>query len=107
MREHLHTPWSDEIGLVEFDTAQDSEGYLLPAKPPMRTVFGTWEDGVSQAEFYSSMKAGLQANASVEIWTADYESERFVFFRKRFYRVLRAFQSSFDYTTLILQEVIR
>ena len=71
MREHLHTPWSDEIGLVEFDTAQDSEGYLLPAQPPMRTVFGTWEDGVSQAEFYSSMKAGLQANASVEIWTAD------------------------------------
>ena len=107
MREHLHTPWSDEIGLVEFDTAQDSEGYLLPAQPPMRTVFGTWEDGVSQSEFYSSMKAGLQANASVEIWTADYESERFVFFRKRFYRVLRAFQSAFDYTTLILQEVIR
>lgn len=107
MREHLHTPWSDEIGLVEFDPTQDSEGYLLPQTPPTRTVFGTWEDGVSQNEFYLSMKAGLQANASVEIWTADYASERFVVFRQRFYRVLRAFQSSFDYTTLILQEVIR
>lgn len=107
MREHLHTPWSDEIGLVAFDPSQDAEGYMLPAEPPRRTVFGTWEDGVSQNEFYNSMKAGLQANASVEIWTADYCSERFVLFRGRFYRVLRAFQSSFDYTTLVLQEVIR
>ena len=107
MREHLHTPWSDEISLVEFDTAQDAEGYLLPATPPMRTVIGTWEDGVSQNEFDLSMKQGLRANASVEIWTADYSGERYVFFRKRFYKVIRAFQSSFDYTTLILQEVVR
>ena len=107
MRPNLHTPWSDEIGLVEFSAAQDAEGYFLPENPPMRMVIGTWEDGVSQSEFYNSMKAGLRANASVEIWTADYENERYVFFRKRFYLVVRAFQSSFDHLTLILQEVVR
>ena len=45
--------------------------------------------------------------ASVEIWTADYQGERYVSFGKRFFRVIRTFQSGFDYTTLILQEVVR
>lgn len=107
MREHLHTPWSDVIGLVIFDPAQDDKGYRLPAEPETREICGTWEDGVSQSEFYNSMKAGLQAGASVEIWTADYQGEHYVSFGKRFFRVIRTFQSSFDYTTLILQEVVR
>ena len=107
MRNELHTPWSDEIGLVAFDPSQDAEGYRLPTQPCLRTIFGTWEDGVSQNEFYNSMKAGLQASASVEVWAVDYEGERYVCFRGRFYRVIRAFQSSFDHKTLILQEVIR
>ena len=107
MRNELHTPWSDEIGLVAFDKSQDAEGYRLPTQPCLRTIFGTWEEGVSQNEFYNSMKAGLQANASVEVWAVDYEGERFVCFRGRFYRVIRAFQSSFDHKTLILQEVVR
>lgn len=107
MRNELHTPWSDEIGLVAFDKSQDAEGYRLPTQPCLRTIFGTWEEGVSQSEFYNSMKAGLQANASVEVWAVDYEGERFVSFRGRFYRVIRAFQSSFDHKTLILQEVVR
>jgi len=107
MRNELHTPWSDEIGLVAFDKSQDAEGYRLPTQPCLRTIFGTWEEGVSQSEFYNSMKAGLQANASVEVWAVDYEGERYVSFRGRFYRVIRAFQSSFDHKTLILQEVVR
>ena len=36
MREHLHTPWSDVIGLVRFDPAQDDKGYRLPADPRCR-----------------------------------------------------------------------
>lgn len=107
MRDHLHTPWSDEIGLVAFDDAQNDAGYVLPASPSTRSVIGTWEDGVSQNEFYNSLKAGLQAGASVEIWTVDYCGERFASFRGRFWRVIRTFQSSFDRTTLILEEVVR
>lgn len=107
MRNELHTPWSDEIGLVAFDPSQDAEGYRLPTQPCLRTIFGTWEDGVSQNEFYNSMKTGPQANASVEVWAVDYEGERYICFRGRFYRVIRAFQSSFDHKTLILQEVVR
>lgn len=107
MRNELHTPWSDEISLVAFDPSQDEEGYRLPSKPSGRSVFCTFEEGVSQSEFYNSMKAGQQASASVELWQADYQGERFVCFRGRFYRVLRSFVSGFDYVTLILSEVVR
>lgn len=107
MRDEQHTPWSDEIGLVAFDQSQDAEGYILPNKPELRNVFCTFEDGVSRGEFYSSMKAGLQASASVELWKVDYCGEKYVCFRKRFYKVIRSFPSSFDHVTLILSEVIR
>lgn len=107
MRNDLHTPWSDEIGLVAWSSEQNAAGYRLPENPDTRQIFGTWQDGVSRGEFYSSMKAGLQASASVEIWTVDYEGEKFVSFRGRFYRILRTYPSSFDHTVLILEEVVR
>lgn len=107
MRNELHTPWSDEIGLVAFDQSQDAEGFVLPQKPALRTVFCTFEDGVSRGEFYNSMKAGLQASASVELWKVDYGKEKYVCFRNQFYRVVRSFPSGFDHVTLILSEVIR
>lgn len=106
MKPGLHTPWSDEITLVRFDPERDPEGYNSPIQSS-RTIIGTFEDGVSQSEFYRSAKAGMQASASVEVWDADYEGETFAEFRGRRYRVIRSFQSGFDYRTLILQEVIR
>lgn len=112
MKAGLHTPWSDEISLVSFagtgagGSVQDAQGYAA-ADAVRRTVFCTWEDGVSQKEFYLSDKEGLRASANVELWTADYEGEEFVEFDGKRYRVLRSFVSSFDCTTLILTEVIR
>ena len=107
MRNELHTPWSDEIGLLRFSSDQDAQGYIPPDPPDMRTVICTFEDGVSQNEFYLANKQGLRADASVELWAVDYCGEKYCCFRGRFYRVLRAFQSSYDHKTLILSEVVR
>lgn len=107
MRESMHTPWSDEVYLLKPDPETDAEGYDVPERMPRRRVFCTFEEGVSQSEFYQADKAGLQASASVELWTADYEGEELVLFADRYFRVIRAFQSSFDCKTLILSEVIR
>ena len=107
MRKAMHTPWSDTADLLSFDPTQDAEGYRADADAKSRTVICTWEDGVSQNEFYLSDKTGLKASASVELWTADYQGEEYVGFDGRFFRVLRAFVSGFDYTTLILSEVVR
>ena len=112
MRTDLHTPWSDQITLLSFagggadGSIQDAQGYADGHEVP-RTVFCTFEDGVSQKEFYLSSEAGLRASASVELWTVDYEGELFCLFHGKRYRVLRSFKSSFDCTTLILTEVIR
>lgn len=106
MRESLHTPWSDTVDLLVFEDEQDTEGYGVK-DPTRRTVYCTFEDGVSQKEFYLSQKEGLQASASVELWRVDYQGERFADFNGKRYRVLRSFASSFDCVTLILSEVVR
>ena len=62
MKAELHTPWSDVIALLSFADNQDAEGYGVEA-PVRREIFCTWEDGVSQKEFYLSQKEGLQASA--------------------------------------------
>ena len=106
MKAELHTPWSDVITLLSFADNQDAEGYGVEA-PVRREIFCTWEDGVSQKEFYLSQKEGLQASASAEIWRVDYEGERYAEFNGQRYRVIRSFPSSFDCLTLMLAEVVR
>lgn len=116
MSEMLHTPWSDTITLIRRDTTQDASGFETVTEtrstPPL---FCDFEDGVSQSEFYRSMKAGVQADAQAEVQTVDYldfwpegyTDLRFAEFRNKRYRVIRSFPQTFDTLTLILQEVIR
>lgn len=112
MKQSLYTPWSDELRLLHFvgggmdGSVQGAQGYAKGTEAA-RTVFCTFEDGVSQKEFYLSSETGLRAAASVELWTVDYEGEEFCEFHRKRYKVLRSFKSSFDCTTLILTEVIR
>ena len=72
MRDHLHTPWSDEITLIWVESGQAASGFENRmehrSNPPLMC---DWEDGVSQSEFYQSMKAGVQASAQAEVNTAD------------------------------------
>ena len=116
MKDTLHTPWSDEITLVWLETTKDSANFetITPHRscPPLLCDF---ENGVSQSEFYRSMKAGVQATAQAEVqkadfedfWPKDYTDLRYAEFRGKRYRILRSFPQSFDTLTLILSEVIR
>ena len=116
MNSLLHTPWSDEITLIWRETAKDADGYESITEhrsdPPLLCDF---EEGVSQSEFYRSMKAGVQASAQAEVQTVDYldfwprgyTDYRFAEFRGRRFRILRSFPQTFDSLTLILSEVIR
>ena len=112
----LHTPWSDEITLLRFEGEKNAAGYRNPEPvascPPLLCSF---EDGVSQSEFYLSRKAGMQADAQAEVWAADYDAfwpEGYAGRRQaqlwgRTYEIVRAFQNSMDTKILILQEVLR
>lgn len=116
MSAQTHTPWSDEIVLIRRETVQGDDGFEavteIRSNPPL---FCDFEEGVSQSEFYRSMKAGNAAAAQVEVQTADYAAFwptsyadlRFAEFLGKRYRILRSFPQSFDTTTLILAEVVR
>ena len=73
MNSILHTPWSDEITLIWVESGQAASGFESRMEhrstPPLMC---DWEDGVSQSEFYQSMKAGVAATAQAEVNTADY-----------------------------------
>ncbi len=116
MKSALHTPWSDEITLIWRETEKDNANFEEVTEhrstPPLLCDF---EDGVSQSEFYRSMKAGVQATAQAEVqkadfeefWPEDYTDLRFAEFNGKRYRILRSFPQTFDTLTLILTEVVR
>ncbi|MBO7670157.1 MAG: hypothetical protein J6S60_06160 [Oscillospiraceae bacterium] len=116
MKDHLHTPWSDELTLIYESETKDASGYRNPVQVPADTpLLCNFTDGVSQSEFYRSRKAGMQADAEAEVWAVDYDSfwpeeyagRRLCRLNGTLYQVIRAFRSSMDYKTLILSEVIR
>ena len=116
MNSILHTPWSDEITLIWVESGQAASGFENRMEhrstPPLMC---DWEDGVSQSEFYQSMKAGMQASAQAEVNTADYldfwpagfTGTRYAEFNGKRYRIIRSFPQTFDSLTLILEEAIR
>ena len=111
-----HTPWSDEITLIYLQTAKDTAGFESVTEVRSNpALYCSWEEGVSQSEFYRSRKAGMEATAQAEVQTADYlafwpagyTDLRFAEFEGRSFKILRSFPESFDTTTLILAEVMR
>ena len=116
MNSLLHTPWSDEITLIWVEEPQAASGFSGAiehrSEPPLMC---DWEEGVSQSEFYRSMKAGVQASAQAEVntvdyldfWPAGYSGYRLAEFNGKRYRIVRSFAQTFDSLTLILTEVIR
>ena len=116
MNSILHTPWSDEITLIWVESGQAASGFenrMEHRSTP--ALMCDWEDGVSQSEFYQSMKAGTAATAQAEVNTADYldfwpagfTGIRYAEFNGKRYRIIRSFPQTFDSLTLILEEAIR
>ena len=116
MNSILHTPWSDEITLIWAEEPQAASGFSGAiehrSEPPLMC---DWEDGVSQSEFYQSMKAGMAASAQAEVstvdyldfWPAGFTGIRYAEFNGKRYRIIRSFPQTFDSLTLILEEAIR
>ena len=100
------TPWMDEIDLISVKKTRDGDGYDDISDLPRRTVDCNFYDGVSRNEYYESMKAGMRASATAEIWPEDYRKETLVEFDGDLYEVIRHYPSGYGTIYLILQEVI-
>lgn len=96
----------DVCNLITVVATKDAEGYETLTETSAQ-VFCNWTEGVSQNEYYLAHKEGFEATASVEIVSFDYNRQKLIDFHGTRYRVIRAFQRRPDYTTLILEEVVR
>ena len=100
------TPWTDVISLLSYTEVIDSEGYKTRTETAT-DVSCCFSEGVARGEFYESMKAGLRASCSAEIWEDDYQKEPRVRCEGTDYDVIRHYPTGRGTVMLILQEVTR
>lgn len=96
----------DVCNLISVASVMDDEGYETLTETSAQ-VYCNWTEGVSQNEYYLAHKEGFEATASVDVFTDDYAKQKYVDFHSVRYHVIRAFQRRPDFTTLILEEVVR
>lgn len=100
------TPWMDDLVLITVVRTEDSEGYTTETETE-RTVRCTFSEGITRAEFYEGMKAGIGLSASAEIWAEDFENEEICKFDGVRYKIIRTFATGRGTLDLSLSEVKR
>lgn len=100
------TPWTDEITLISYTDTPDDEGYVTRTESTT-DVCCCFSEGVARGEFYESMKAGLRASCSAEVWEDDYGNEERVTVDSRLFKVIRHYPTGRGTVMLILEEVVR
>ena len=100
------TPWTDFIDLIAVTETQDAAGYKHRTEES-REVCVTFYDGVSRAEYYDGMKAGVLVTAAVEIWEEDFEKERELEADGVRYRIGRVRPTGRGTLMLYLEEIVR
>lgn len=102
------TPMTDRVILIGSDVgSQDGDGYDVTVTPTRREIFGGFAEGVSRAEYYEAMKAGVRLSATVEIWEDDFQGERLLEYGSRKFQIGRAWPTGRGTLQLYLTEVWR
>ena len=102
------TPFTDRVTLVaENVTGRDADGYDIMGTPTEREIFCGFSEGVSRAEYYEGMKAGVRLSATAEIWEDDYQGERRLEHGSRKYQIGRVWPTGRGTLQLYLTEVWR
>jgi hypothetical protein len=101
------TPMTDRCKLVSYAAVPDADGYDASRTPSKREIFCGFAEGVSRAEYYEAMKAGVRLSATVEIWEEDYQNERELEFGSRRFQIGRVWQTGRGTLQLYLTEVWR
>lgn len=100
------TPWCDVVSLISVVSEEDAAGYETKSEIA-REVSCTFTNGVSRAEYYEAMKAGVRVSATVELWEDDFENERLLEFEGKRYEIGRCWPTGRGTVDLSLSEVWR
>lgn len=101
------TPFTDVASLISVITETDADGYEVVTETLTNEVWCSFQQGVARTEFYESLKVGVKASATVEVWEDDYNRETMVSIMNTQYNILRSYPSGHGTLFLTLEEVVR
>ena len=92
------------IELISVEYSQNSIGDIIENKK-YTEIFGK-KKSIKQSEFYQAQATGLKPELAFEIYSLEYNDEKFVRYDNKEYKVLRTYQNSIDKLELILEGVV-
>ena len=97
---------NDTIKLVDVVVAEDADGYETTVET-LTEVKCDSGSGVTRAEFYEAMKAGIKLTAAFEMWACDYGWQEHIEHNGTRYKVERAYPLADGGIQLNCSEIVR
>lgn len=103
-----HQPFTDELRLIKGSNVKNAAGYDDEEQTEViNDVFCSFSIGISRAEYYEALKAGVKLSATVEMWEVDYTGEERAQYCGKTYKIGRTWPTGTGTIYLYLEEVTR
>ena len=94
----------DILELINITYSQNSIGDTLENKT-YTEIFGK-RKSIKQSEFYQAQATGLKPEIAFEVYSFEYNDEKYVRYNNKEYKVLRTYQNSIDTIEIVLEGVV-
>ena len=94
----------DVLELITINTTQNSVGDIIENKT-YTEIFGK-RKSIKQSEFYQAQATGLKPELAFEIYSFEYNDEKYVRYNNKEYKVLRTYQNSIDKLEIVLEGIV-
>lgn len=96
--------FDDILELISITYSQNSIGDTIETKK--YTEIFARRKSIKQSEFYQAQATGLKPELAFEIYTFEYNNEKYVRYNNKEYKVLRTYQNSIDTIEIVLEGAI-
>jgi hypothetical protein len=90
-----------QINLVEMAETTDSEGFPSLTIISRKPIFSR-RSSIKSNEFYSAAQSGFSLEIMFEVFTLEYDSQKYVEYDSKIYKIIRTYEKS-KITELICQ----
>lgn len=94
----------DVLELITINTTQNSIGDIIENKT-YTEIFGK-RKSIKQSEFYQAQATGFKPELAFEIYSFEYNDEKYVRYNNKEYKVLRTYQNSIDKLEIVLEGIV-
>lgn len=96
--------FDDVLELISIAYSQNSIGDTIENKT--YTEIFARRKSIKQSEFYQAQATGLKPELAFEIYSFEYNDEKYVRYNNKEYKVLRTYQNSIDTIEIVLEGVV-